>query len=102
MLLARVEPAPPLDERRYLLVELIDELLLEGGFEEVDQYFKILSSSFMTDILQQLSLGLALLMVTIGAEDKLPTRKVFLTKLECRLRTELTEEEVESHLYGLI
>lgn len=86
------------------LCAYLDDLLLAGSFEKIDQWYAELLEDeerlhYYVD--EDLSLGLTILMVSLGGEDKLPHRQKFYHYLKERLESQMPAEDVEAHLGGL-
>lgn len=82
----------------------LDDLLLAGEFEAVDQWYADLledEERLALFVDEQLSLGLTVLMVSSGGEDKLPHRQKLYLYIQNRLLESMSEAEVLSHVGGL-
>lgn len=86
------------------LCAYLDDLLLDGEFEEVDQWYADLledEERLAKFVDEDLSRALTHLMVSNGSGDRLPHRQKFYHYVEDRLLSVMSEEDVRAHLGNL-
>lgn len=82
----------------------LNSLLLDGNFEAADQWFADLlddEARLALYVDKDISLGLTVLMVSNGGEDKLPHRQKLYLYIQNRLLETMSEAKVLAHLGGL-
>lgn len=88
-------PGADTEEQIDFLFDHVDDLYLEGKFEEADQFFRALNLLEL-----DISLLVAVLSCSFCARDKLPYRPELVHKVEDRLR-ELAPDRLEGLMRGL-
>ena len=78
----------------------VDDLLLDGQFDEVNVIFDVLVDGFLPQAIDQLEISLCFLIVSNGGQDRLPGRQKFYRELESLIEQH-PEYEVGPMLGGL-